>query len=59
MAITIRKITAHDNAATASMIRTILREFKIDKPGTVYTDPTTDELYTLFEHPQSAYWLAE
>jgi putative acetyltransferase len=59
MAVTIRKIAAEDNAATAEMIRTILREFKIDRPGTVYTDPTTDHLSTVFEHPQSAYWLAE
>ena len=59
MAITLRKITPTDNIATASMIRTILREFKIDKPGTVYTDPTTDKLSTIFENPQSAYWLAE
>ncbi|QNN43176.1 GNAT family N-acetyltransferase [Pedobacter roseus] len=59
MAVTVRKITAADNKATAEMIRTILREFKIDKPGTVYTDPTTDDLSTLFEHTGSAYWLAE
>ncbi len=59
MAVTVRKITPADNKATAEMIRTILREFKIDKPGTVYTDPTTDDLSTLFEHTGSAYWLAE
>lgn len=59
MAVTIRKIAIEDNAATAEMIRTILQEFKIDRPGTVYTDPTTDHLSTVFEHPQSAYWLAE
>jgi len=59
MSITIRKIVAEDNAATAEMIRTILREFKIDRPGTVYTDPTTDQLSKLFEHPESVYWLAE
>ncbi|MFF5379795.1 GNAT family N-acetyltransferase [Pedobacter suwonensis] len=59
MAITIRKITPADDIATASMIRTVLREFKVDRPGTVYTDPTTDDLSTLFEQPKSAYWLAE
>lgn len=59
MAVTIRKIEAADNKATAEMIRTILREFKIDKPGTVYTDPTTDDLSALFEQPGSAYWIAE
>ncbi|MGM9477437.1 GNAT family N-acetyltransferase [Pedobacter sp. GSP4] len=59
MAVSIRKIEAADNKATAEMIRTILREFKIDKPGTVYTDPTTDDLAALFEQSGSAYWLAE
>ncbi len=59
MAVTVRKIEAADNKETAEMIRTILREFKIDKPGTVYTDPTTDDLSTLFEQPGSAYWIAE
>ncbi|WP_316824927.1 GNAT family N-acetyltransferase [Pedobacter miscanthi] len=59
MALTVRKIEKADNKATAEMIRTILREFKIDKPGTVYTDPTTDDLFTLFEHSGSTYWLAE
>ena len=59
MSITVRKIVAEDDAAAAEMIRTILREFKIDRPGTVYTDPTTDHLSKLFEHPESAYWIAE
>lgn len=59
MAVTVRKIEAADNKETAEMIRTILREFKIDKPGTVYTDPTTDDLSTLFEQAGSAYWIAE
>ncbi|RYD70385.1 MAG: GNAT family N-acetyltransferase [Sphingobacteriales bacterium] len=48
-----------DNAVLAAVIRTIFREFKIDKPGTVYTDPTTDHLYEVFTTPGSAYWIAE
>jgi putative acetyltransferase len=59
MGVTIRKITAEDNEATAEMIIKGLWEFKIDRPGTVYTDPTTDHLSAVFEQPQSAYWLAE
>ena len=59
MAITIRKIAPSDNAALAELIRIIFREFKIDKPGTVYTDPTTDHLYELFQTPCSVYWVAE
>ena len=59
MDITLRQIKHDDNRAIAEVIRKIFREFKIDKPGTVYTDPTTDDLYSLFLHPRSVYWIAE
>ncbi len=54
-----RKIEPGDNAEIASLIRTVFREFGVDRPGTVYTDPTTDNLYGLFSHPGSMYWIAE
>ncbi|AKQ47440.1 acetyltransferase [Rufibacter radiotolerans] len=59
MSITIRAITEQDNAPLAHLIRKVFREFKIDRPGTVYTDPTTDALYQLFQTPGSAYLVAE
>lgn len=59
MALTIRPIQPADNEPLASLIRTVFREFKIDKPGTVYTGPTTDALYQLFERAASAYFVAE
>ncbi|MET4081621.1 putative acetyltransferase [Pedobacter sp. UYP30] len=59
MAILIRKIEKKDNEAIAKLIRAVFVEFKIDKPGTVYTDPTTDSLFELFEKDQSVFWLAE
>jgi len=59
MAITIRPIEQRDDPVLAEIIRTVFREFKIDKPGTVYTDPTTDNLYALFKTPDAAYWVAE
>lgn len=59
MAIKIRKIKESDNKELATLIRVIFREFKIDKPGTVYTDPTTDHLYDVFKQEGSDYWLAE
>ncbi|PWS26676.1 GNAT family N-acetyltransferase [Pedobacter yonginense] len=59
MAITYRKIEQRDNTELAEVIRTILREFKIDKPGTVYTDPTTDHLSDVFTAEKSVYWVAE
>jgi putative acetyltransferase len=57
--INIRPIRAGDNAAIAVIIRKILSEFRADKPGTVYFDPTTDNLFQLFSAPESAYFIAE
>src|SRR5690606_27791674 len=59
MPLTIRPIQLSDNEPLATLIRQVFREFKIDKPGTVYTDPTTDTLYELFQQPASAYFVAE
>jgi putative acetyltransferase len=54
-----RQIEPNDNQEIAAIIRNVFREFKVDRPGTVYTDPTTDHLYELFRHPRSVYWIAE
>ncbi|MBX0333050.1 GNAT family N-acetyltransferase [Pontibacter sp. HSC-14F20] len=59
MPLTIRPIQPSDNEPLATLIRKVFREFKIDKPGTVYTDPTTDALYELFQQSGSAYIVAE
>lgn len=59
MNINIRKIEERDNRELAELIRAVFREFKIDKPGTVYFDPTTDDLFNLFRIPRSEYWIAE
>ncbi len=59
MAVIYRKITREDNAAIAKLIKTVFEEFGIAMPGTVYTDPTTDALFELFQKPQSIYWIAE
>jgi putative acetyltransferase len=57
--IAFRKIEKRDNTGLASLIREVFREFHVDKPGTVYFDPTTDHLYELFLQPGSVYWIAE
>lgn len=54
----IRKISEEDNKKIALIIRSTLAEFKANKPGTVYYDPTTDDLFTLFQTPNSAYFVA-
>ncbi len=55
----IRLIEPKDNIALAAVIRAALTEFGANKPGTVYFDPTTDQLYQLFETPGSVYFIAE
>jgi len=57
--IVFRTIEKRDNKELAEFIRSVFREFKIDRPGTVYYDPTTDDLYKLFRTPGSEYWIAE
>ena len=56
--ITIRDIEPRDNAELAQIIRASLAEFGANKPGTVYFDPTTDNLYALFQQPGSHYFVA-
>lgn len=56
---TIREIRKEDNQMLAYIIRSVLAEFKANKPGTVYYDPTTDDLFALFQTPRSAYFIAE
>jgi len=55
----IRLIRKEDNAEIASIIRSVLTEFRANKPGTVYYDPTTDDLYSLFSARFSEYWICE
>ena len=59
MNITFRPIEEKDNKGIANLIRGVFREFNIHRPGTVYFDPTTDNLYKLFRTPGSEYWIAE
>ena len=59
MEYTIRRIQKEDDIAIARVIRSILEEHGMNKPGTVYTDPTTDALTKLFETPRSLYFVVE
>jgi putative acetyltransferase len=53
-----RDLLLEDNAAIADVIRTTLKEFGANRPGTVYFDPTTDDLYSLFRKKGSWYQVA-
>lgn len=55
----IRPIEQRDNRAIASIIRSVLSEFGAAKKGTVFYDPTTDDLFHLFGKNKSAYFIAE
>ncbi|MDP4204251.1 MAG: GNAT family N-acetyltransferase, partial [Bacteroidota bacterium] len=57
--ITLRKIHRDDNQELAEIIRSVLSEHGVARPGTVFTDPTTDALYQLFQTPRSVYWVVE
>jgi putative acetyltransferase len=59
MDIKFRRLEKKDNKEIADLIRSVFREFGIARPGTVYFDPTTDDLYSLFQKPFSIYWIAE
>ncbi|HSZ31748.1 MAG TPA: GNAT family N-acetyltransferase [Puia sp.] len=54
----IRPIRPEDNIAIASVIRQVLAEFKANKPGTVFYDPTTDNLFQLFSERNAVYFIA-
>jgi len=60
MSITIRNIQPGDNVELARIIRASLVEFDVPKRGTVYSDPTTDQLFELFNSATgSCYFVAE
>jgi putative acetyltransferase len=59
MGVIFRNIEKKDNKEIAVLIRSVFREFGVDRPGTVYFDPTTDDLFSLFRTPDSIYWIAE
>ncbi len=55
----IRKVNKEDNVFLARMIRKIFDEHNAPKKGTVYSDPTTDNLYELFQVEKSVLWVVE
>jgi putative acetyltransferase len=52
-------MTKADNAALAKIIRDAFIEFDMPQEGSVYTDPSTDYLYDVFQHPGCTYFIAE
>ncbi len=59
MSFSIRNIQQRDNPVLARIIRSAFHDFNAPQAGTVYVDPTTDQLFELFRHPDSVCWVAE
>jgi len=59
MTIKIRPIQKRDNVQIAVMIREVFEEFGAAKEGTVYSDPTTDHLFELFQEEDAVLYVAE
>lgn len=59
MDLKIRQIKESDNVTLAKIIRVAFIEFDAPKTGTVYSDPTTDNLFDLFKTERSVLWVAE
>lgn len=55
----IRPIQQADDAELGKLIKSVLTEFKANKPGTAYFDESTNHLSSVFETPRSAYWVVE
>lgn len=51
-----REIKQEDNLPLATIIRRTMEEFKINKPGTVYFEATTDYLFELFQSVTGSYY---
>lgn len=55
----LRKLEKEDNPYLAKMIRGVFEEFDAPRLGTVYSDPTTDDFFELFQESRSLLWVAE
>lgn len=55
----IRPVQPSDNEMLADIIRQCFQDFGAPTAGTVYEDPTTDDLYALFQKEKSVLWVAE
>ena len=55
----VRLIEQKDNEQLAAIIRSSLKEFGANKPGTVYYDDSTDHLFELFQVNKAVYHVAE
>lgn len=55
----IRQVRKEDNSTLAKVIREVFEEHDAPRIGTVYSDPTTNNLFDLFQTPKSILLVAE
>lgn len=55
----IRPIRPSDNEILAKIIRQCFHDFNAPTAGMVFEDPTTDDLFSLFQNEKSMLWVAE
>ena len=55
----IRIVKKADNKHLADIIRAVFIEYDAPREGTVFSDPTTDNLFELFDKEKSVLWVAE
>ena len=58
-AVIFREVKKEDNVPLARMIRQVFKEHDAPQSGTVFSDPTTDDLFGLFRKTRSVLWVAE
>jgi len=59
MNIIIRQVRKEDNIVLAKIIREVFEEHNAPRAGTVYSDPTTDNLFDLFQISKAVLFVAE
>lgn len=55
----IRKVQKSDNKSLADLIKEVFEEYDAPREGTVFSDPTTNNLYELFTNKKSVLWVVE
>jgi putative acetyltransferase len=58
-AVIFREVKKEDNVLLARMIRQVFKEHDAPQSGTVFSDPTTDDLFGLFRKSRSVLWVVE
>ncbi|SFD45334.1 putative acetyltransferase [Chitinophaga sp. CF118] len=56
--ITISPIQPDDNPVIAHIVRSVLTDFGLNKPGTAFADTTLDHLSDIYQTPRSIYYVA-